>query len=94
MVLVMDTVKLSAAEIRIGLTNRRDGYDRQVDEATEAAYMFEAAANGDGVGHSTAAKCFEFAQAHANRAERYKRMSAILTAALAYIPETETENAL
>lgn len=81
---------MTPTETRIAISNLRDSYERRIDEATEAAFMFEAAANGEGVGRETQAKCLEFATAKATQAQRYKRMTEALTVALDFIPEMET----
>lgn len=84
---------MSPAETRLILCNERDARERRAVEDDESAFMYEAAANADGVGHERRGFALDTAQRFANRATRNRRLAAALTEALTLFPAQQAQEA-
>jgi len=80
---------MTPSEAILVLTNARDARDRYAAADDEAAYMYEAAANADGVGHERRGFALDTALRFAERAKKSRRLSEALTVAIAHLPAIE-----
>lgn len=79
-------IPMSLSEVRLLLSNERDMRERRYGEDTESAFMYEAAANADGVGHERRGFALDTALKFAARAARNKRLGEAMARALDLLP--------